>query len=231
MKSEIRVWDLPTRLFHWLLAGSFAGAWLTAESERLQLIHITLGYTLLGLIAFRMIWGFVGSRWARFRSFPPSPRAAMQYAKALVGAAPEKHYTGHNPLGALAVYGLLLMGVAVGVSGYVGLTLDQDWVGEVHEALAAGMLGLVGLHVAGVIISSRKHHENLVKGMITGRKPGEASEAIARTGLVPGLLLASLVGAFWLTAWQQPDALGLVAKETVTDAAGAPVKGRDDDED
>lgn len=230
MKTSIRVWDLPTRLFHWLLVGSFAGAWLTAESERLQLIHVTLGYTVAGLIVFRLVWGVTGTRWARFRSFLPSPSAAIDYAKALIGKAPEKHYTGHNPLGALAVYALLLLGIAVTASGYGYLQLDQDWLEEAHEVAANGMLALVILHVFGVIVSSLKHRENLVRGMVTGRKTGEADEAIPGNRVIPGILLAVAVGGFWFTAWQQPAALGLTADQAA-ETGGAAQGDEDDDDD
>lgn len=230
MKTSIRVWDLPTRLFHWLLVASFAGAWLTAESERLQLIHVTLGYTVAGLIAFRLVWGVTGTRWARFRSFLPSPSAAINYAKALIGKAPEKHYTGHNPLGALAVYALLLLGIIVTASGYGYLQQDQDWLEEAHELAANGMLALVILHVAGVVISSLKHKENLVRGMVTGRKTGEPEEAIPGNRVIPGLLLAAVVGGFWLVAWQQPAAIGLTAAKSA-ETTGAAARGSDGDDD
>lgn len=230
MKTSIRVWDLPTRLFHWLLVASFAGAWLTAESERLQLIHVTLGYTVAGLIAFRLVWGVTGTRWARFRSFLPSPSAAINYAKALIGKAPEKHYTGHNPLGALAVYALLLLGIIVTASGYGYLQQDQDWLEEAHELAANGMLALVILHVAGVVISSLKHKENLVRGMVTGRKTGEPEEAIPGNRVIPGLLLAAVVGGFWLVAWQQPAAIGLTAAKSA-ETTGAAARDSDGDDD
>ena len=96
MSQSILVWDLPTRMFHWLLVLSFGGAFLTAESERYRDVHVMLGYTLLGLIAFRLLWGFFGSRYARFRTFLFRPREIVAYVSALVkGKA--AHYVGHNP--------------------------------------------------------------------------------------------------------------------------------------
>ena len=101
-KKRILVWDLPTRAFHWLLAVSFAGAFLTAESERCRDIHVTLGYTMLGLVAFRLVWGLVGTRYARFSSFPLGLRNVMRYFRSLLTRSPQ-HYPGHNPAGSWAI--------------------------------------------------------------------------------------------------------------------------------
>src|SRR5512139_2829983 len=105
----ILVWDLPTRVFHWLLALSFAGAYVTAESERWRLVHVTLGYTLGGLLVFRLLWGLMGTRHARFASFVRGPAAVLRYLRSLVSGHPE-YYTGHNPAGALAIVALLVLG-------------------------------------------------------------------------------------------------------------------------
>ncbi len=209
MLQSIKVWDMPTRVFHWLLAFSFAAAFITAESERWLLWHLIFGYTVGGLIAFRLVWGIVGTRWSRFSSFLPSPSKAFDYALSLVGKGSNQHYVGHNPLGALAVYALLLLGIIVTASGYGYQQLDQEWLEEVHEVAANGMLALVVLHVVGVIISSVKHRENLVRGMVTGNKQGEPQQAIKHTLTIPALLLLLLVGGFWFGAWQQPSLLGI----------------------
>ena len=113
--KRIMVWDLPTRAFHWLLALSFAGAFLTAESERYRDIHVMLGYTMLGLIAFRLLWGFIGTRYARFSSFLFGPSQVIEYLRSLVRLRPQ-HYVGHNPAGSWAIWLILLLGVASGAS-------------------------------------------------------------------------------------------------------------------
>jgi cytochrome b len=165
------VWDIPTRVFHWLLVISFAGAFLTAESERYRDIHVVLGYTLLGLIAFRLIWGFVGSRYAQFRSFLFKPREIAAYLASLLKAKPA-HYVGHNPAGSVAVFLLLALGIAVGMSGVVMFRdIGGDALEELHEMAAFLMLGVVALHLVGVLASSLLHRENLVRAMITGTKP------------------------------------------------------------
>lgn len=174
IKNRILVWDLPTRWFHWLLALSFAGAWLTSESERYSALHVMLGYTLLGLIAFRLVWGFAGTRYARFKDFAYTPAKVVQYVKSLVSGKPE-HYLGHNPAGAVAIFLLLALGLTTGISGWL---LYNDIGGEafeeVHEFLANSMLVVVGVHIAGVIVSSFLHRENLARAMVTGYKQGES---------------------------------------------------------
>jgi cytochrome b len=170
MTLRIRVWDLPTRLFHWTLLASFAGAWLTSESERLQNIHHFCGYTLIGLIVFRLLWGFVGGTHSRFSDFVRGPGEVISYLRSLVGGQP-KHYLGHNPAGALAILLLLGLGLLTGLSGWANLNeIGGHWMEELHEGLAASMLAVAGLHVAGVIVGSLLHRENLVKAMITGTK-------------------------------------------------------------
>ncbi len=211
MNHKILVWDLPTRIFHWLLVLSFVGAYLTAESERLQLYHLTFGYTLAGLIAFRLIWGVCGTHHAQFRHFLPSLKKSWQYALSLIGKAQAPHYVGHNPLGALAIYALLVLGIAVSVTGYAYLQeMGGEWVEKGHGWIAKLMLTLVGLHVVGVFISSVAHQENLIKGMIDGQKKGEDKQAIKSSLNRVGLLLLLAVIAFWTVAYWQPQLIGLV---------------------
>lgn len=197
MKQRILVWDLPTRLFHWLLALSFAGAWLTSESERLSGLHVMLGYTLLGLIGFRLLWGFFGSRHARFSDFAYSPARVAQYLKSLVSGRPE-HYLGHNPAGAVAIFLLLALGLATGLCGWLSYNeIGGEWLEDAHEFLANAMLAAVGVHILGVVVSSVLHRENLARAMITGYKQGEPAAAIGgRRGLAALVLLAAVAG-FW----------------------------------
>jgi cytochrome b len=198
MGKKILVWDIPTRVFHWLLAVSFAGAFLTAESERYRDIHVVLGYTLLGLIAFRLVWGFAGSRYARFRSFLFKPAEIAAYVVALAKGKPG-HYAGHNPAGSVAVFALLALGIA---SGLTGVAVFQDVGGdaleELHEVLSYAMLGVVVLHIAGVLASSLLHRENLVRAMINGRKSAQPDEGIRRSHAWMGVIILALTAAFWV---------------------------------
>lgn len=199
-KSRILVWDLPTRLFHWLLAASFAGAFLTAESERWRDIHVALGYTMLGLVAFRLVWGLVGTRYARFASFAYGPRAVLTYVKSLLSRSPQ-HYLGHNPAGSWAIYGLLALSALAGASGYATYNdIGGHAMEEVHEAIANGLLALVMVHVAGVLASSLRHGENLVRSMITGYKTGACAAGIRYRHRIVGAALVGAVAAFWIAA-------------------------------
>ena len=169
-KAKVLVWDLPTRAFHWLLALSFAGAFLTAESERYRDIHVALGYTVLALVGFRLVWGLVGTRYARFRSFAFGPRRVLTYVNSLVSGAPQ-HYVGHNPVGSWGIYALLALSLLAGASGYATYNeIGAHAAEEVHEALANALLFVVLVHVAGVLVSSLLHRENLVRAMLTGYK-------------------------------------------------------------
>ena len=168
--KPVRVWDLPTRLFHWSLVASFAIAFLTAESEKLRDIHVIAGYTLAGLIAFRLVWGFIGGGYSRFAEFLPTPQKLIDYLKSLASGKPQ-HYVGHNPAGAVAIFLLLGFGIFAAASGWATHEkLGGHFMKELHEGASNGMMALVVIHVAGVIVSSRLHRENLVRAMITGWK-------------------------------------------------------------
>ena len=197
MTTRILVWDVPTRVFHWLLAGSFIGAFLTAESEMYRDVHVALGYLFLALIGFRVIWGLVGTRYARFRSFVFGPAQVLAYLKSLLRRSPQ-HYIGHNPAGSWVIYGLLLLGVLSGVTGYATYNeVGGDLFEELHEALSNAMLALVAIHVTGVVASSLLHRENLVRSMISGYKPGEAHQGIQHSHWLMGTLLLAGAIALW----------------------------------
>lgn len=207
-RERLLVWDLPVRLFHWALAASFAGAFVTAESERWRDLHVALGYTAGALVLFRILWGFIGTRPARFRSFAFGPRAAWQYLRSLAAGRPGS-FTGHNPAGSLAIYALLALGLATGASGWAAFEgLAGDSAEELHELLANAWLVLVVLHVVAVIVTSLLHRENLVAAMISGRKRGEPGEAAASSR--PWTAIALLVGiaVVFALGWQSARPAG-----------------------
>ena len=147
--KPIRVWDLPTRLFHWSLATSFVIAFVTAESEKWRDIHVVAGYTLAGLIAFRLLWGFVGGGYSRFAEFLPTPQKLFDYIKSLMNGKPQ-HYVGHNPAGAVAIFLLLGFGVAAAGSGWaVYENMGGHFMEELHEGASNGMMAIVVIHIAG----------------------------------------------------------------------------------
>jgi cytochrome b len=200
--TRILVWDAPVRVFHWLMVVSFAGAWLTAESERWRLLHVTLGYTMVGLVAFRFVWGLMGTRYACFSSFVRAPAAVARYLTSLVKGCPER-YVGHNPAGAIAILAMLLVTLAIGITGWAAYNSGGgEWVGQLHEGVANTMLALVVVHIAAVLVSSLLHRENLVRPMISGYKPGTPDEGIrtARWGFAA--LVIAAVFAWWWVQWQ-----------------------------
>jgi len=203
MTQRILVWDLPTRIFHWTLVLSFAGVFLTCESERWCDFHVLFGYTVLGLIAFRLVWGFVGTRYSRFAEFLRSPAYVIRYIAQLLRGHAE-HSVGHNPAGAVAILLLLLLGIASGVSGWaVYEEVSGDWLEELHEFTSNAMLAVVFVHIAGVLVTSYLHSENLIVAMITGRKRGAIHQTISKNyPLIAMFLLAALIGC-WIWAW--PD--------------------------
>jgi cytochrome b len=211
-QPKVLVWDAPVRVFHWLLAASFAGAWLTAESEPWRLVHVTLGYTMAGLVAFRVLWGLWGTRHARFSNFVRGPRAVARYLGSLLRGQHEAH-AGHNPAGAVAILALLGLTLAVTFTGW--LTYNDfagHWLEEAHEAVASVMLGLVGVHVAAVLWTSWRFRQNLVGAMVTGRKPAPPQQGIRRAWhSVAVVMLAGVLG-FWWTQWAGAPASGAVAE-------------------
>ena len=192
--EKILVWDLPVRFFHWSLALSFAVAYLSSESERWQLVHITSGYVLVALIVFRLIWGFTGSRYARFSEFVRGPGAIKDYLLGLLRLRPP-HYTGHNPAGAVAVLALLSLGLVTAASGWANFNeIGGKLLEELHEGAASIMLTVVGIHVAAVLLTSLLHRENLVASMIHGFKQGRANLGISRPYWGVALAVLALIG-------------------------------------
>jgi cytochrome b len=199
--SKILIWDAPVRVFHWLMVLSFAGAYLTAESERWRLVHVTLGYTMAGLVVFRLLWGLVGTRHARFSSFVRGPGAIARYLRALVSGRPE-HHAGHNPAGALAIIALLGMTLVVTAAGWATYNeVGGHWLEELHEGAANVMLGIVGVHVAAVLLASWLHRANLIGAMVTGRRRGSPDDGVRSAWRSVALLMLVAVMGFWWTQW------------------------------
>ena len=194
---KIRIWDAPVRVFHWLLVLSFAGAYLTAESEVWRLVHVTLGYTLGGLLTFRLVWGVVGTRYARFAHFVRGPSAVLRYLKSLRSGQPE-YYLGHNPAGAVAIVLLMAMGLGIVATGYATYNdLGPGWLAQLHDLLGNAMLLVVIGHLVGVVVASLQHKENLVRSMVTGFKTGPADQGIQRSWTAVAVAIVVAVLIFW----------------------------------
>ena len=197
LKTKILVWDAPVRMFHWLMVLSFFGAYLTAESERWRLAHVTLGYTMGGLVAFRIIWGLMGTRYARFSNFIRGPAAVMRYVKSLLKGQPE-HTIGHNPAGAVAIVMLMVLSALIVATGWAIFNeIGGNLLSELHEVTGNLMLLVVGVHVAGVVASSWLHRENLVRAMVTGKKEGTPVDGIRWTWWPVAIMMGVAVLGFW----------------------------------
>lgn len=216
-EHKVRVWDAPTRLFHWGLLALVLIAWFTGEEEGAAAqIHRYAGEAIAGLIVFRIIWGFAGGEHARFGDFAAGPGAIVAHVRDLFSRQPKRHL-GHNPLGGLAVF--LLLGVVAGVvvtglfsggdenigplAGLWGLELS-----EVHEVLFRVLQVLVVIHVLGVVVESLAAKDALVPAMITGskrRREDEPHQDAARAGFLPLLVAVSAgIAVSVALAAQQP---------------------------
>jgi cytochrome b len=219
-KSKILVWDLPVRLFHWLLVASFAGAFVTAESERYRDLHVLLGYTVLGLLVFRLVWALAGTRYARLSSFAFGPKAVFTYLKSLVSQTP-MHFVGHNPLGSWGIYAIVALGLVTGITGYA-LSNDAggDWIESLHEGAANTMLAVVLVHVIGVIVSCVLHRENLAGAMVTGYKNGKPGEGIGKTRWLTAAALACSVAILWSGVLETPGSFPASPRKEPTSHRG-----------
>lgn len=208
------VWDLPVRVFHWLTVFSVLGAWLTADSDDWRQVHVALGYTVAGLVAFRLVWGLVGTRHARFTSFVRGPRAAWTHIADLLRGRFGSH-AGHNPAGALGIVVMLALLVAVPLTGWVTYReVMGEWTEDVHEVLGNLLLIMAGVHVAAVLLTGWLGHDNLVTGMITGRKRVAPHEGIGRAWRGLGILMLIAVLGFWAVRWQNAPEYAAQARQT-----------------
>ena len=197
--KRILVWDLPVRLFHWFLAASFVGAFAIAnladDESTAFALHMLLGGVAAFMVLLRLVWGLVGSRWARFSSFAASPKELFIYIRGVL-AGGGRRYTGHNPgssLAALLMFALILGLAATGVlMGSGGGEASE----EVHELLAWTMVAVIGAHIVGIVWHTVRHRENIAVSMVDGRKEAEPSGAIASARPVAVLAFVVLT-ALW----------------------------------
>ena len=181
--QTIKVWDLLIRIFHWSLVGFFTLAYLTEGEDEWMTIHSYAGYSILILLVFRLLWGVMGTHYARFSNFVTRPKEVLVYLKGLI-AGNAKDYIGHNPAGAMMIVALI---ASIAITGFSGMALyatdghgplatsffatwPEGAIKEVHEFFANFTVFLVVIHVGGVIVSSLLHKENLVRAMLTGKK-------------------------------------------------------------
>ena len=168
--SSVPVWDRFVRVFHWGLVGCVLLNFFVLEEGEAP--HEWVGYLASGLVVASIVWGFVGSRHARFADFFPTPARVGTHLRALrAGQLP--HHDGHNPLGALMMLLLMFLVLALGFTGWLQGTdrfWGEEWLQELHAWLANGLIAAAGLHAAAAIVMGRKERTNLVKAMVTGTK-------------------------------------------------------------
>ena len=189
VRQAIMVWDMPVRVFHWLLVICFAGAWLTSESERLQMIHYAFGYTSCLLVVIRLIWGVIGTRYARFTQFLKRPNAVLEHFMAMLRGHAH-HDVGHNPAGGLVMVLLMLLILVIGLTGYLSVKeFLGNFASEAHEIVSSLALAFVVVHILAAIVMSVLERQNLVKSMVDGKKQGMPEQAIRYPQYLIGALI------------------------------------------
>ncbi len=207
-KKKVRVWDIPVRLFHWILVSCFIIAWFTLDNRYLD-IHVFVGYLMAGLILFRILWGFIGGPYVCFHDFNFGWSEVRDYLKGVLNKCPS-HFLGHNPAGSWAIYLLLGLGLSIAITGLLAfggeerqgplaglLNYPQGRLAhELHEWLAWLMLGMVIIHLMGVLVESIVHRENLVAAMLTGFKSSEVDAISTASHWKVGIImLVSIITA------------------------------------
>ncbi len=169
--KKIKVWDILVRFTHWAVAiGILANLAITEDGSTW---HEYVGYTVVGLVAMRLLWGLIGTKYARFSNFFPTPKRIKTHLKTFKNKQMDENHLGHNPFGALMMFALWGVIIVLGVSGYL-MGTDQFWgvdeIEEIHEILANSLYVLVPVHVLSAIVMGKLQRQNLVKAMITGNK-------------------------------------------------------------
>lgn len=202
------IWDLPTRLFHWLITAGFSAAALIAflsdDGNRWFPYHAIIGLVLGFMVVLRLVWGFAGTKHARFGSFLFSPGALASYLKrAVLGGG--ARYPGHNPGSAYATFAMLTLLLGISASGVL-LSLGHHQFKEAHEVMSYAMIAVAGAHVVGVILHTIRHRENVAMSMVSGRKGREPSDAIVSARPIVAVIFLGLVGLWTLGLTRTYDA-------------------------
>lgn len=220
--KAVRIWDLPTRLFHWLFVAACVTAWVSGDEPRYTDLHLFAGYLALGLAVFRLVWGVVGGRHARFGDFVRGPMAVQAHLRRLFNEQ-RQHEAGHNPAGGWAILLMLGLVLSLGVTGMIVLGGEEGFgplagmvgigqgvaVHHWHDFLAWALLAVVVLHLAGVVLESVLQRQNLPRAMVTGQKLAEEGEAEPHNAATTGRVMLLAIGLFaaaWIFPYLQADA-------------------------
>ena len=229
-----RMVDAPTRVFHALFALCFLGAYLTSEGESMRLLHVTLGYSMAGLLVFRVVYGLVGPRQARlgllWRKLGSLPQwlGSLKQGVADGSLVAVNWRQGQNLVLALAVMALLVLVVPLTLSGYATYNEWGDWLGEVHEVVGNAFLLLVLAHIGVVVIMSLLRRKNMAMQMVHGRTEGPGPDLVQRNHGWLAVLMLVAVLAYWSWEWQQSPN-GLVSAQAVSDLLSGREADGDDD--
>ena len=194
----VLVWRWPVRMMHWSMVTAFILAMLTRNSELQRIIHVNVGYFMGAILIIRFIYGFLAHDLAAFRRFPPSLTRGVKYAVSLL-RGDARNYLGHNPAGALAIYGMLGLGLAVVATGYAAFEYDNDLAKTLHFYLTYAWFWLVCMHLFGVLMGSLAHQEFLVKAMVTGYKTRRCVHepfSLAAVGITLLIILLHILNFF-----------------------------------
>lgn len=197
--TRILVWDVPTRLFHWLLAGAFLPAFVIAlttdDDGRLFPVHMLLGLVAAFIVGLRLLWGVIGSRPSRLSTFALRPTDLLAYVRGAVTGGARRLWAGHNPGASWAALVMFTCVIGLAASGIL-MSRGVEAVEEVHEVLAWTLMGTVGVHLLGIVLHTLREREVIALSMLDGRRRGADSDAISSPRPVAGLVFLALTGAW-----------------------------------
>jgi len=208
--KRLSVYDLPTRVFHWLFAGLFLTAFVIAKTidddSGVFPFHMLAGMTLSFLVTLRVIWGLVGTKHARFSGFALNPKDLIAYLKGVV-SGDKRRWAGHNPASSWAAITMMALAIGLGITGYLMTSgSDKDTFKEVHEILANGFIIVVIFHIAGIAVHTLRHKEMIGLSMVDGKKADvRVEDIIPSSKTAIGIFLLALVAGFAINLFNHYD--------------------------
>jgi len=205
-----QVYDWPTRFFHWSFAALFIGAFFIAKTydddSAIYPYHMMLGMTLLLVVTLRLVWGVIGSRYARFSSFHLAPQQLLSYFKNIFSSQASREL-GHNPASSWAALAMIFFSIGLAVTGYLMVQkINKHFFEDIHELLAYGFVLTVVAHIAGLILHSWKHHDNIAFSMLHGRKQSiEGEVGIPKNHALSGFIFLACLALFVIYLNQSYD--------------------------
>jgi cytochrome b len=229
--SRRLVTDAPTRMFHWLFALSFAGAYLTAEGEHFRLLHVTLGYTMAGLLVFRVLYGLFGPKQAGLGALWRKLAGAPAWLRSLTQARAPGQVNwrlGQNLLMALAVIAMLIMVIPLTLTGYGTYNeWSGEWLKDLHELAGNALLFIALAHIGLILVLSLLRRKNQALPMLTGRMPGAGPDLVKKNRVWLAVLVLVAVMGYVSWEWQQSPG-GLISTQSISRIGSGAHHGDDD---